>query len=213
MMKIVYQKRRKRKLHRVALASLIAIGGGIFAVNLMFGSCGTSKCGVVKKAKSPCKRSIANLPGDDAWEPAKTPMRGVSCSDEVAGVWEGRQMIDGYAHTFTLNIKRSADDNLVGNIRSHYWKGSQAASAPSCSATNQQAVVNMFAKGSIQGKSVFFGGESWELANQICGDFYGYHPDRFAGQLDTNTSTIRAKNNDGFNEASDIVFRRIGCAQ
>ena len=57
-----------------------------------------------------------------------------------------------------------------------------------------------------------FGGDSWTLKDQPCGDRNtGYALDQFTGTLSEDSLEFHAENDDGYNPTEFVVFRRTAC--
>lgn len=140
----------------------------------------------------------------------------VECRDEVAGTWVHRGFDPRFGewYVFTLHIERRGGE-LVGTIRSEAWEGGDLdASEPTCREDLDHWVVEMPAKGSLEGGQLRFEGTSWSVSKALCGVApehpTGYNLDVFTGRVQG--STLDAVNNDGGRMIDEpTAFRRTSC--
>lgn len=145
-----------------------------------------------------------------------------TCADGVEGVWLSHTYNPTYSdwYMFTLRIRRKAagSKELVGEIESHSWNGSQEdTEPPACRIGLDHWTVFMPAEGTEVNGLVHFGGTSWRVKDAFCGTAPTpgtYNLDHFSGQIDPAIQEFQSVNNDGGRSVNDpTVFRRIGCLE
>jgi hypothetical protein len=142
------------------------------------------------------------------------------CGDPVEGVWVSKRFIEGLGdwYEFTLEIHRTGERALTGEIQSHFWSGPATSDVvPKCSATQEEAFISMPAAGRLEpgpnGDQVSFGGTSYKIDRIACGTrAINYLPDKFSGTIDRQLQEFQSVNNDGGSLVNEpAVFRRVRC--
>ncbi len=138
------------------------------------------------------------------------------CESPIEGKWKGiafeswrNQWYDA-----TLEIRRveGSDTQLTGMIYIHMWTGAENESEPTGCDHGLRFKLKMTGAGSYVNGNVHFGGTSWELEEEICGQMGGYNLDQYTGTIDPEIQEFQSVNNDGGAAVnSPTVFRRIAC--
>lgn len=213
----MYKRRKNKKLRRLLLLGIGAASVmGVLPFLMCGGECPTQKSDCARQQEAPpCDYGKAETEATPLWDEFTEP-QAVACDDAVEGTWVGYQVLHGHRYRFTAKVSRAqaGSDQLVGTITSHYWQeGHKPRLQPaSCETGLQQTVVEMNAKGSVDGKQISFVGQDWRLSEQVCGEQpVGYYPDGFTGRLSCDGTRMHTTNDDGHNTTTDVTFKRISC--
>lgn len=141
-----------------------------------------------------------------------------TCTDPVEGIWRSHDYDERFGDwtVFTLEIHRveGSTTAIKGTIANDTWYAGPEQSDPGPCQGNLRFKVSMDAEGTIQDRTIAFGGiGEWRLDEVVCGFWDGgYNLDNFTGTIDPDIQEFQSVNNDGGRAVNDpTVFRRVKC--
>jgi hypothetical protein len=158
---------------------------------------------------------VPEAPATVAEQRARLPPA-AECASEVAGKWKAHIFSEntGYRwYQYDLEIRHDETDptQLVGMMYVDTYRGIAAEPEPPRPCQHHYR-GKMPARGTFIDGNVAFTGSSFELVEEVCGEFYGYNPDSFTGRLEPERQEFQSVNNDGGAAVNEpVVFRRIAC--